>query len=159
MKRGLDMKYQFKKMTFSDAKEIASWKYKGYLKDIYMEPYFKNYNKNSKELKGPGNCDGYAVYSGYDLVGLFEYYHKDNIIEIGLALKPELAGKGLSKEFILEGIKFGIETFDYQGEFIQLSVDIRNEEAYYAYMKVGFKEVAKDGEEIIMHYPTKLVKF
>jgi len=83
-------------------------------------------------------------------VGLFEYYPKGDIIEIGLALSPELVGKGYGKDFVKQGIDFGIEHFNYQGEYIVLNVNLKNKAAVKVYKKAGFKEFKKEKDSIEM---------
>ncbi len=146
-------KYEFVPMKSQDADEIKEWRYDGYLESILMDPYYKNIHPETGIMRGPNGCDGYAVYSGDELIGLFEYYHKEGgIIEIGLALNPKYVGKGLSKDFILAGINFAIKKYDYRRDFMQLTVDIKNENAYHAYLKAGFKEISRDKEEVFMKY-------
>jgi len=149
------MKYTFKDMRIHYANQIKDWQYEGYLKDIYMNPYFDNYNESTGEMKGPLNCDGFAVFKGVELFGLFEYYHKDGVLEIGLAINPIFVGKGYSKDFILEGIAFGVKEFKYSKNYILLSVEKDNIQAYKAYLKVGFKEYQRDTQEIMMKYDLK----
>lgn len=142
--------YEFRPMTLEYAKEIKEWKYDGYMEDIYMDPYFDNYNEVTGEMKGPGNCDGYVAIYEIEVIGLFEYYFKDEVMEIGLALNPKYVGKGLSKEFIKQGIYFGIVTYSYKKDYIKLSVEPDNTAAYNAYKKYGFYEYNKTDDEIQM---------
>ncbi len=127
----------FKKMTFESALIIKQWEYSGFVKKIEMKFYFDNYEKTG-ELRGPGGCYGYAVYDQDELIGLFEYYNVDDIMELGLALSPKKAGKGLSKDFILSGIKFGIKEFNYKRDYLMLNVNVLNKPAVNAYLKAGF---------------------
>ncbi len=146
------MKYTYKKMNMEDAKEIASWRYDGFMKKIFMDPYFAQYNPNSKEMKGPGNCDGFVVYHNDQILGLFEYYNVEDVIEIGLALNSRFIGKGLSKEFILDGIEFGLKKYQYEKAYIKITVEMGNDVAYKAYLSAGFIEVNRNKEEILMRY-------
>lgn len=139
-------------MRLHYAMEIASWRYSGFMKEIYMKPYFDHYNDLTGEMKGPLQCDGFAVFNGNELCGLFEYYIKDGAIEIGLALAPSYIGKGFSKDFILSGIEFGVNLYDYHKDYILLSVDHRNIAAYKSYLKAGFVEYDRNDEEIFMKY-------
>lgn len=144
------MKFKFVPMTLEYVKQIKTWRYTGYVKNIYMQPYFDSYNGITGKMKGPGGCEGFAALNQNRLVGLFEYYFKDEIIEIGLALKPELAGKGLGKEFVKQGINFGIKKFRYKREYIKLTVNIQNKPAIRVYEKAGFKEYRRKDDEIEM---------
>ena len=144
------MKMNFIPITIDNVKEIMKWSYdSGPMKSVDMGPYLENYEKsNGKSLKGPGNCDGFGVFdkNGH-LIGLFEYYFLDTIMEIGLALNPDTKGKGLGTEFTEKGIAFGIKHFDYKGTYVQLHVDTTNTAAIKVYEKAGFKTVATKGEQ------------
>ncbi|WP_157949925.1 GNAT family N-acetyltransferase [Vallitalea okinawensis] len=143
------MKFEFVPMTLDYADLIKKWKYTGYVKSIYMEPYFDTFNETGK-MRGPGGCEGFVVLNQSRLVGLFEYYFIDEIMEIGLALKPELTGKGYGKDFVHQGIKFGIKNFEYKRKYIKLTVNILNKPAIKVYEKVGFEEHKRNEGEIEM---------
>ncbi|MTI65635.1 MAG: GNAT family N-acetyltransferase [Firmicutes bacterium] len=143
------MNYNFVSMNIEYAKKIKKWRYNGFVKSIYIKPYFENYKEN-KKLKGPSNCEGYVVLSDDEIIGLFEYYFTDDILEIGLALNPKLVGKGLGKEFVDEGIKFGIKEFSYKGEYIKLTVNSKNKPAIRVYKNIGFIKYSKNEDEIEM---------
>ncbi len=150
--------YIFKPMTLKYAEAIRKWKYQGYMKSIFMDPYFENI-EDGEALTGPGGCDGFAVFYAKELFGLFEYYHlNDDTIEIGLAINPKYVGQNLSKEYIYAGLKFCKKRYDYQKDIIKLTVDVKNLSAYYAYQKAGFKEISRNDEEIAMIFKLKNLK-
>ena len=144
------MTFKFTPMTIEYAEEIKKWKYDGVVKSIYVKPYFESYNKETGEMFGPGGCKGYGVVQENELIGLFEYYLNDEIIEIGLALSPKVVGKGMGKDFVLQGIAFGVKEFDYKEKHIKLSVNKENKPAIRVYEKAGFIKVKED-EDIEMH--------
>lgn len=146
-------KYHYIKMRKAYADIIKEWRYDGYMKEIFMDPYYENVNSKTGIMNGPGKCDGYAVLDSAQIIGLFECYIKEKgIIEIGLALNPEFVGKGLSREFILQGIDFIKKAYDYRKPYIQLTVEINNKSAFYAYLKAGFIEDSRDNDEVLMKY-------
>lgn len=144
------MKFEFVPMTLDYAEQIKTWKYNGYVKSIYVEPYFNSFDAATGRMKGPGGCEGFAVLNQGRLVGLYEYYFKDEVIEIGLALSPESVGKGLGEDFVLQGLDFGISKFNYKGEYIKLTVNIQNKPAIRVYEKAGFIEYIRKSDEIEM---------
>jgi ribosomal-protein-alanine N-acetyltransferase len=146
------MEFNFVPLTIEMVNEISSWRYSGYMKDIYTQPYYDNYDLETQTTKGPGGCHGFGVYDDNRLMGLFEYYFYDGVLELGLALAPDYIGKGYSKAFILAGITFGVKTYEYKLPYVQLHVDIDNESARIAYKKAGFTEVSIDNNEILMKY-------
>lgn len=68
------MVFKFVPISLEYLKEIKNWKYDGFLKNIYVEPYFENINQKNAELKGPDGCKGFAALNKNKLAGLFEYY-------------------------------------------------------------------------------------
>ena len=147
------MKYTYERINKEHLNEIESWKYPGgFMETIYMAPYHTNFKEKGVYL-GPLDCDGYMVLDNGKPFGFFEYYHKENgLIEIGLALHPDNVGKGLSKEFILDGIQFGIKEFNYEKDLILITVEMGNDAAFYSYLKTGFVETKRTDEEIFMEY-------
>lgn len=146
------MNYEFHPLNLNMLDIISTWRYVGTMEEIYIKPYYDNYNSLTKKTTGPGGCIGYGVYDKETLVGLFEYYFYDGIMEIGLAIAPNFIGKGLSKIFILAGIAFGKSTYSYDKSYVQLHVDINNIPAKKAYLNAGFVEVSCDNDEILMYY-------
>ncbi len=144
------MKFKFVPMNLEYAKEIETWKYNGFVKNIYVKPYFDSIKDKTAKMTGPEGCEGFAVLVNNELAGLFEYYFKDGILEIGLALNPDFVGKGYGKEFTEKGIQFGIDNFAYKGDYIQLNVNIENKAAIRVYQKVGFEEYNKEENSIEM---------
>jgi ribosomal-protein-alanine N-acetyltransferase len=140
------MNFKFVPINLEYLEEIRNWKYDGFIKNIYLDPYFENNN----ELRGPGGCIAFAALNKNKLVGLFEYYFRGEIIEIGLALNPDLVGKGYGKDFVEQGINFAIKHFDYQEEYIKLSVNLENKAAVKVYKKAGFKEYNRESDSIEM---------
>ena len=136
-------------ISIEDVLQIENWKYEGYIKNIFMDPYHENLKLYNK-LKGPDLCDGFSVYLENELFGLFEYYHRENYVEIGMAINPKYVGKGFSKSFIKAGILFLKEHFNYVKDFVYLTVEKGNEQAYHAYLKSGFDVFDKKEEEIFM---------
>jgi [ribosomal protein S18]-alanine N-acetyltransferase len=148
------MKFQFVPITFETAQEIDDWYYEGKFDDLYMTPYFISGEKTGV-FKGPGDCDGFAAMHEGTVSGLFEYTIVDGGLEIGLALAPDLVGKGLGPGFVQQGIAFGLEKFEGQNEFIQLEVAAANKPAICVYEKVGFVKTNQSADQIEMKLEVK----
>lgn len=143
------MDFTFKPIDIMVTKEIDSWNYEGFIEEVLMTPYFNSYNKTGK-LIGPGGCDGFAALLENETAGLFEFTIDDGTMEIGLALKPSLVGKGLGAKFVQQGIEFGIQHYKCKLNEIKLVVDSQNKAAIRVYEKVGFKKVQQHDHDIEM---------
>lgn len=135
------MQYRFALMNEKYAREIAyDWKYNG----IYS---FYDMTSDEEDLEDFLNKDNwlneyYAVHNEKDeLVGFYSFTLKDGIMWIGFGLKPELTGKGLGKDFVTEGINFGVENFNYNKKYIMLAVALFNKRGIKLYENIGFRQV------------------
>lgn len=148
------MDYRFVPLTIEQVQQIATWQYPDAAVGIYTDPYFASYRAGESPLRGPDGCLGYAALSSGRLVGLFEYYLRPEALEIGLALAPELVGQGHGCSFVLAGLQFGIAELGCPGDHVRLQVDQDNLPAIRVYQQVGFREVGRQGREILMHWRT-----
>lgn len=146
--------FTFIPATLETIKIIGEWTYEGFVKSVYVTPYYESI-KVGKILKGPDGCDGFVAYENETVIGLFEFYFEDNIMEIGVALNPQLVGKGMGKDFVEEGIIFGINNYNYQNDYIRLTVNEKNKPAIKVYRKVGFSYYKKNGDIIEMRKQLK----
>ncbi|WLR47334.1 GNAT family N-acetyltransferase [Halobacillus litoralis] len=143
------MEFEFRPIKMEDVRQIDSWNYDGFVEKVVMKPYFDSY-KQTGELKGPGGCEGYAAFLDEAVVGLFEYHVNGGIMEIGLALRPDLIGKGLGATYVKQGISFGIHHYDQDMNEVRLEVDEQNKAAIRVYEKIGFKTVEQKDRDIEM---------
>lgn len=125
-------------MSDEYANEIAyKWKYKG-------KYAFYNIMEAENELEEFLNKDlhksiFYAVLDEKDvLIGFFSYAFENDIMWIGLGLKPKLTGKGFGKSFMKKALEFGIDEFDYRESKILLTVAEFNKRAIHLYESLGF---------------------
>jgi RimJ/RimL family protein N-acetyltransferase len=72
-----------------------------------------------------------------ELVGFYYFQQKEDALEYGLGLSPELTGKGLGLEFVRSGLEFARRRF--APERIVLSVAAFNERARIVYERAGFR--------------------
>ncbi|MDF2672305.1 MAG: family N-acetyltransferase, partial [Clostridiales bacterium] len=132
------MQYRFVTMNEKYAHEIAfDWKYS----DIYS---FYDMTADEEDLQeflhqDNWNDEYFAVVNEENqLVGFYSFSFDDGIMWIGFGLKPELTGMGIGKEFVIAGINFGVENFNYRDNYIMLGVALFNKRAIKLYENIGF---------------------
>lgn len=133
------------KMEEKIAKNILNWQ--------YDTPYdFYNMSYNGEALKELLDATYYTVFNEQNgLIGYFCFgenaqvpggnlvnAYKEDAIDIGLGLRPDLTGVGLGYEFIQSGILFAREQFNPSK--LRLSVALFNQRAIKVYTKAGFVE-------------------
>ena len=138
--------YVFEPMDDEVAREIATWRY---------DPPYDFYNATSdpndlEELLDPRRReDSYfaAFDEGGELVGFFCFgteaqvpggdYPDGGVVDVGLGLRPDLAGRGLGLGFQLAGLEFARRRFG--PDSFRLSVATFNERAILVYERAGFR--------------------
>ncbi|WP_226577692.1 GNAT family N-acetyltransferase [Halobacillus litoralis] len=143
------MYFKFAPINMEYVIEIDSWNYEGFIEEVGMKPYFESY-RNTKSLKGPGGCEGFVALLDQEAAGLFEFNINESAMEIGLALRPDLVGKGLGAKYVQQGIDFGLHYYPTNVEVIHLVVDSKNKAAIRVYEKIGFKRRKQNDNEIEM---------
>jgi ribosomal-protein-alanine N-acetyltransferase len=135
--------YKFVPMNKDYANEIAyNWKYNG----IYS---FYNMTADEDDLMEFLNETSWTEHyfavldKKNELVGFYSIFFDCGIMSIGLGLKPELTGSRIGPEFVIAGINFGVEKFNYKNNCIMLEVASFNNRAIRAYEKLGFQYVDK----------------
>lgn len=130
-------------MSDDYANEIAyKWKYRG-------KYSFYNMMQAEQELEEFLNKDlhkstFYAVIGEKDeLIGFYSYAFENDIMWIGLGLKPKLTGKGYGKSFMKQGLDFGINKFNYSESKILLTVAEFNKRAIHLYESFNFQFIEK----------------
>jgi len=130
-------------MVQEDAETIADWH--------YPEPYsFYDWTADPddlRELLDPA-LRGDAYWSVHDetdeLVGSFSFKPKEDALELGLGLRPDLTGRGLGTSFLAAGVDFARTRF--APERLVLSVATFNERAIN-YERAGFTR-----DRVYMHW-------
>lgn len=137
------MSYSFINMNKEYANEIAyNWKYDG-------EYSFYDMTSDEDDLKEFIDPDSWinsyfaVMDTEGELIGFFSYIFEDEIMWIGLGLKPSLTGVGIGNEFVASGIEFGLKKFAYSKTYIMLAVALFNQRAIKLYENMGFKFVEK----------------
>jgi ribosomal-protein-alanine N-acetyltransferase len=132
MKRG----YLFRQMDDADAREISGWRY---------EPPYDFYDLTADPADLAELLDAecrrgvyFSVLGEEDRpVGFFRFEKKDETVDVGLGLRPDLTGRGLGAEFVLAGLAFAREWFSPQR--FTPSVATFNARAIDVYERVGFR--------------------
>lgn len=130
------MSYQFQPMTLDHAHAIVEWRYPG-------EYAFYNMDADPDDLREFLNNSAweqdtkFAVTDDSDaLVGFFEFIRQDDVIAIGLGLRPDMTGRGLGEAFLRAGIAFAVEHF--KPPRLKVAVATFNQRAIAVYRRAGF---------------------
>ncbi|MDT3493519.1 GNAT family N-acetyltransferase [Bacillus toyonensis] len=150
------------KLTVEEANEINTW--------TYEEPY-NLYNFSGEVevieelLDGTyyGCCDANGGLVGYFCFGEnaqvpggrdANLYGREEVIDIGLGIKPALTGKGMGKTFFQAGIAFAAKEFN--SKVFRLSVATFNTRAITLYKNIGFQQgpifLSRGREFMLMEY-------
>lgn len=133
-------------MTEQDAKEICSWKYLNEYSVYNMGSWDDVVKQNwaiTNEIKRQEQFR--SVYEKDELIGYFRFRLIDDVINIGLGMKPELCGHGKGKEFLA----FILNTKELKDKKIELEVREFNQRAIKSYEQVGFKIIKKEERETL----------
>jgi [ribosomal protein S18]-alanine N-acetyltransferase len=112
-----------------DLAELATWR--------YAAPY-EFYDGGQEPVENP---ERYFIVRDDGLVGFYYFEPKDDALEYGLGLRPDLTGRGLGLEFFREGLEFGRER--YLAGRVRLFVAAFNERAIKVYERAGFRETGR----------------
>jgi ribosomal-protein-alanine N-acetyltransferase len=141
------VRFVFRDMTGTDARAIAAFRY---------EPPFDVYDwgadpEDLEELLDPGSWPDvwFAVHDADTggLAGFAELHARDELVEIGLGLRPDLTGRGLGASFTEAICGFARER--WRPARFALDVFPWNERAIRAYEQAGFVR----GEVYVRRFP------
>lgn len=122
-------------MTQDEAEEIADWSY---------EPPYDFYDwraddRDLAELLDPAQRGGRyfsAHNSARELIGFASFGHADDVVSIGLGLRPDLTGRGLGLAFLEDSLAFAKGRF--APRLFTLMVAEFNKRAIAVYKQAGF---------------------
>jgi ribosomal-protein-alanine N-acetyltransferase len=134
-------RFAIRAMTAEDARAIASWR--------YPEPYdFYDWDRDPGDLAQLLDPAGWGVRyfvaddeHDHELAGFFEFTVTDDVVEIGLGLRPDLTGQGLGAPFVAAGIEFAEQRFSPRA--YALAVAAFNRRAIAVYERAGFRETRR----------------
>lgn len=125
-------------LRWRDAWAISRWHYPGPYAIYDMNMFVPMLIEQAISLVG-----AHLFYHALDdqgaLVGFFSFVARDGDVEVGVALRPDLTGRGLGVEFVLSGLDFARAKF-HPAHF-RLDVATFNQRAMRVYERAGFKSV------------------
>ena len=145
------MRFSLTPITRADAQAISTWR--------YDEPY-SVYNGNPASVASL-LAPRYFYHAVHDdnaeLLGYFCFgedarvstgkrlglYEREDALDIGLGMRPDLTGQGLGEEFVHAGLQFARDT--YSPRAFRLTVATFNRRAISVYERVGFEPVETFG--------------
>jgi [ribosomal protein S18]-alanine N-acetyltransferase len=143
------MNFNLRPITQTDAQTIAGW--------IYTPPYnFYNWNPTDDPGKLLTSIPPFFVADDDDerLAGFVCFgaaaqvpggheanLYDEDLLDVGLGLRPDLTGRGLGQSFLAAALTFATTTFHPAG--FRLTVAAFNERAIRVYKRAGFEERAR----------------
>ena len=135
------MKFNFRPLQWHDVEAIITWRYTG---------SYARYNRTVRDLRPYVKFRWLYRLSGYEcfavedeqrfLVGFFTFSKRAHLtVEIGLALRPDLTGRGFGLTFVEAGLTFGKQRYGLK-RFLLTVADF-NKRAMKVYTRAGFQMV------------------
>jgi RimJ/RimL family protein N-acetyltransferase len=123
------------------ADEVASWRY---------EPPYDFYDlasdpADAAEMRDPAHADQYRAVLGEESGSLDAFWwfdRHDDVVEIGIGLRPDLTGRGLGESFFRAQLDYALCA--WQPSTFRLFVTAWNERAFKLYERLGFREVGRE---------------
>ena len=150
--------YEVRDISDQVAREIVGWKYENEYA-VYNMPAWEECEKLNWAIVSNERRQNqyYAVYKSGELLGFFHIMERDELVELGVGIKPELCGQhngGMLMELALAKIEER-----YSSVMVQLKVRPFNTRAIKCYESVGFNTIGSyyedtfvvPGEMLIMH--------
>jgi RimJ/RimL family protein N-acetyltransferase len=113
-----------------DAAVLDDWRY---------DPPYEFYNGEDDPVLNPERF--FVARGGDEIVGFYYFDPREDTVEIGLGLRPDLTGKGLGLEFFLDGVAFAHDRFP--GRRVTLNVAAFNARAITVYERAGFRRTGE----------------
>jgi RimJ/RimL family protein N-acetyltransferase len=118
-------------MTPDDFADYEQWHY---------QPPYDFYDSDQEPVLNPERYFAVRDDAGA-LIGFLYFEPKDDVLEYGLGLRPDLTGKGLGLDFFRAGLEFG--RAQYRPSLVRLFVAAFNERAIKVYERAGFRETGR----------------
>jgi ribosomal protein S18 acetylase RimI-like enzyme len=122
------------------AGEVATWRYDAPYDfyDTASDP------ADAAEMRDPAKAAHYrAVLGASGSLEAFWYFDwHDDVVEVGIGLRPDLTGRGLGEAFMRAQLEYASQA--WQPVTFRLFVTAWNERAIRLYDRLGFGEVARE---------------
>jgi [ribosomal protein S18]-alanine N-acetyltransferase len=145
------LRFALTPITRADAQAISRWSYDG--------PYAV-YNGNPASVASllQPRYLYHSVHDGHgELVGYFCFgedarvaagkgvglYNREDALDVGLGMRPDLTGRGLGENFVRAGLQFAEDT--YSPPAFRLTVATFNRRAIRVYERAGFERIETFG--------------
>ena len=125
------MKLHISQMSTEEFADMASWRY---------DPPYDFYDGDIDPVLNAERFFAARDESGA-LVGHYYFEQKDDTLEYGVGLRPDLTGLGLGLGLFRSGLAFGKERFAPAS--VTLAVAAFNERAIRVYERAGFRETGR----------------
>jgi [ribosomal protein S18]-alanine N-acetyltransferase len=143
------LRFILKPITPEDARDISRWRY-GEPYSVYdgdptsvdslLEPRFLYHSVYDER----GQLAGYFCFGEDARVAAGrELYEREPALDIGLGMRPDLAGRGLGEEFVHAGLTYAKEA--YAPQTFRLTVASFNRRAIRVYERAGFEKLETFG--------------
>lgn len=138
------MDYRFVPMGWNDASAVVAWRYEPPY-DIYNVPideqastipYFADPRNAYYTVRLSDELVGFCCFGAEARVPGGEY-QGDDVIDVGVGLRPDLTGKGLGVVFVAAVLDFGSQV--YHPHDFRLTVATFNQRAIRVYETLGFR--------------------
>jgi ribosomal-protein-alanine N-acetyltransferase len=145
------LRFTLTPITHADARAISRWRYDG-LYSVYngnpasvaslLQPRFLYHSVHDDH----GDLVGYFCFGEDARVSAGRrsgLYDRDDALDVGLGMRPDLTGRGLGENFVRAGLQFAHE--NYAPPAFRLTVATFNRRAISVYERAGFERVETFG--------------
>lgn len=132
------MSLHFKSLRWSDARAISRWRYDG-IYAFYDQGILPMLSMALFQLPlRLMGLEAFVVFDGAnERIGVFTFIQRGGSIEIGLAMRPDLTGRGSGLSFVEAGLAFARDR--YAPTRFTLDVATFNKRAQRVYERAGFR--------------------
>lgn len=123
-------------MQLKHARDIADWHYPGFYSFYDLRHYPEDIEEIFDESKWGANLFSVLDEKG-ELYGELAFHEDGGELEIGIAMRPDLVGKGIGQTMLQAGMHFARSKFTFN--FFRISVWKLNSRAIKVYGKAGFR--------------------